>query len=151
MESKSILLRRESYLEYNFPPSTLLHLLPPTPPFREGIFICMEYMMSIEREKRTIEKMIKIYCRAKHGSPKGALCPECQELLNYALKKLDLCPFKEEKPTCKKCTVHCYQPEKREKIKEIMRFSGPRLLLYDPFGWLIHEIREKFARLQSFR
>jgi len=137
-------------LEYNFPPPKLLHLLPPTPPEREGIFN-MEYTMSIEREKRTIEKMIKIYCRAKHGSSKGALCPECQELLNYAFKRLDLCPFKEEKPSCKKCTVHCYQPEKRKKIKEVMRFSGPRLLLYDPFGWLIHEIREKFVKLQSFR
>ena len=137
-------------MEHNFPPSTLLHLLPPTPPSREGIFN-MEHAMSIEREKRTIEKMIKIYCRAKHGSPKGTLCPECQELLNYVFKRLDLCPFKEEKPTCKKCTVHCYQPEKRKKIKEVMRFSGPRLLFYDPFGWLIHEIREKFVRLQSLR
>ncbi|WP_163328925.1 nitrous oxide-stimulated promoter family protein [Desulfurobacterium thermolithotrophum] len=99
--------------------------------------------MSLEREKETLQKMFKIYCKAKHGSQNGKLCSECKELLNYALKRLELCPFKEEKPSCKKCTIHCYQPEKRKKIKEVMRFSGPRLLLYDPFNWLIHKVKER--------
>ena len=106
--------------------------------------------MSIEREKLTIEKMITIYCKSKHKPFRGTLCPECKELRDYAFKRLDLCPFKENKPTCKKCPVHCYQPEKRKKIKEVMRFSGPRLILHDPFGWLIHEIKEKlFGQFQK--
>jgi len=98
----------------------------------------------IEREKETIKKMIEIYCRKKHGSDKGILCRECSELLDYAYKRLELCPFKDNKPSCKKCPIHCYREEKRKKIKEIMRFSGPRMLLYSPLEWLKHEVLGKF-------
>ncbi|WP_456436013.1 nitrous oxide-stimulated promoter family protein [Thermovibrio ammonificans] len=103
-------------------------------------------MSVIEREKETIRRMVEIYCWRRHGSRRGELCPECEKLLDYAFKRLDLCPFGEEKPTCKKCPVHCYSPDMRRKVKEVMRFSGPRLLIYDPFGWLRHEIKERFRR-----
>jgi len=102
-------------------------------------------MSRIEKERETLKKMISIYCWKKHGQERGKLCSECRELLEYALKRLSLCPFGEEKPTCKKCTVHCYSPEMREKIKKVMRFSGPRLLIYDPLSWLIHEVKEKLS------
>ncbi len=102
-------------------------------------------MSSIEREKETIKRMIEIYCWKKHGSRRGDFCPQCLELLNYAFQRLDLCPFGEKKPTCRKCPVHCYRPDMKERIKKVMRFSGPRLLIYDPFGWLLHEIKEKFS------
>ncbi|RUM43215.1 MAG: nitrous oxide-stimulated promoter family protein [Desulfurobacterium sp.] len=101
-------------------------------------------MSRIERERETLRKMVSIYCWKKHGQERGKLCAECRELLSYAFKRLSLCPFGEDKPTCKKCPVHCYKPEMREKIKEVMRFSGPRLILYDPFSWLLHEVKEKF-------
>jgi len=97
-------------------------------------------MSRIEKEKRTIRKMVSIYCRSKHSTD-GKLCPECQEMLDYAFKRLDMCPFGEEKPPCKKCRVHCYSSDKREKIKEIMRFSGPRMLFFSPFDWIIHKIK----------
>ena len=100
--------------------------------------------MSVEREKETIRKMVEIYCWKNHRVKRGELCSECKELLDYALKRLELCPFKENKPTCKKCKVHCYSPAMREKVREVMRYSGPRLLVYDPFGWLLHELKEKF-------
>ncbi len=102
-------------------------------------------MGAIEREKETIRKMVEIYCWKRHGSERGELCPECESLLRYAFQRLDLCPFGEKKPTCKKCPVHCYKPDMKLKVKEVMRFSGPRLLIYDPFGWLLHEIKEKFS------
>ena len=42
------------------------------------------------------------------------------------------CPFMETKTFCSACKVHCYAPEKKEKIKEVMRFSGPRMLWHHP-------------------
>lgn len=98
---------------------------------------------AIEREKETIRKMVEIYCWKKHKRKRGELCPECEKLLLYAFKRLELCPFGEDKPTCKKCPVHCYLPEYREKIKQVMRFSGPRLLIYSPLDWIVHEFKEK--------
>lgn len=46
----------------------------------------------------------------------------------YAQKRLDKCVFGEEKPACKQCLVHCYQPAKREEMKQIMRWAGLRML-----------------------
>jgi hypothetical protein len=97
-------------------------------------------MKKIEREKRTIKRMIQIYCNAKHGGKE--LCDDCLSLLHYAYERLDRCPFGEEKPPCKKCKIHCYSSEKREKVKEIMKFSGPRMLIFSPFDWIKHKIKE---------
>ena len=52
-------------------------------------------MTKIEREKRTIELMIKIYCKKKHKNKE--LCDECQELLEYAHKRLSFCKFVKKK------------------------------------------------------
>jgi hypothetical protein len=85
----------------------------------------------ITREKKTIEAMVHIYCKSKHGTH-GELCPECSELFEYANMRLDKCPFQEKKSTCAKCLVHCYTPEMREKVKKVMRYAGPRMLLHHP-------------------
>jgi len=71
----------------------------------------------IRREKKTIEAMVRYYCKKKHEA-KDELCPECAEFLNYAFLRLDKCPFQEKKSTCGKCTVHCYRPDMREKAKD---------------------------------
>ena len=89
----------------------------------------------LDREKKTILKMIMLYCRKNHDAKVG-LCIECEELAAYASERLARCPFGENKPACSKCQVHCYQPAYRECIRAIMRFSGPRMLLYHP-GFLI--------------
>lgn len=98
-------------------------------------------MTRIEEEKRTVEKMIKLYCRKKERNKE--LCPSCLELLEYAHKRLELCKFGNNKSTCKKCPVHCYKPVMREKIQMIMRWSGPRMLLYHPIDAIKHMIRNK--------
>ena len=85
----------------------------------------------IAREKRTIRAMIGIYCRARHGKS-GELCAECRELADYAPGRLDRCPFGEGKPTCANCPVHCYKPVMREKVRQVMRYAGPRLLWKHP-------------------
>ncbi|MCF7914313.1 MAG: nitrous oxide-stimulated promoter family protein, partial [Spirochaetaceae bacterium] len=92
-------------------------------------------------ESKTIHKMITIYCRGNHGT-KGSLCSECSVLLNYAFERLDNCPLKPNKPVCAKCKIHCYNPEKREQIRKVMRFSGPRMLYKDPLGVFLHLLRK---------
>ena len=66
------------------------------------------------------------------------LCAECQELLQYALERLDNCPFQEHKTTCENCPVHCYRPEMRERIRAVMRYAGPRMLFRHPLLALLH-------------
>lgn len=88
-------------------------------------------------EKKTIGKMVHLYCNAKHGTS-HALCTPCAELNKYAQRKLSKCIYGEDKPTCQNCPIHCYSGEMRERIKEIMKYSGPRMLLYSPLLALSH-------------
>jgi len=92
----------------------------------------------MKREKKTIEAMVNIYCKAKHETHRG-LCPEDTEFLAYTKMRLDKCPFQEKKSTWGKCLVHCYNPDMREKVKGIMRYSGPRMLLHHP-GLALHHV-----------
>jgi hypothetical protein len=93
----------------------------------------------IRREKNTIAAMVRIYCK-NHHEGHGQLCPECNELLEYAEMRLDKCPFQEKKTTCGKCPIHCYQPQMREKVKKVMRYAGPRMLLHHPVLAMQHAI-----------
>ena len=93
-------------------------------------------MSRIENEKKTVEQMIRLYCRLKEGN--RALCADCQALLEYAHKRLDRCKFGERKSTCRKCPVHCYKPDMRGRMQEVMRFAGPRMMLYHPLEALRH-------------
>lgn len=95
-----------------------------------------------EREKRTVSLMIQIYCKKKHNSGKD-LCDECRQLNDYAISRSDHCPFMESKTFCSNCKVHCYKPEMREKIKEVMRFSGPRMIFHHPVMAIRHVIESK--------
>ena len=80
----------------------------------------------IAHEKKTVELMIRLYCRKKEKNT--ILCADCEELLRYAQKK----------SACKECTVHCYKPVMRERMRQVMRFSGPRMLLYAPWQAIRH-------------
>ena len=80
--------------------------------------------------------------------PVSSLCPQCQALLDYAHKRLDHCKFGEDKPSCTRCPVHCYKPALREQIRQVMRYSGPRMLLHDPIMAIRHLwdfLRAKFS------
>ena len=79
-------------------------------------------------------------CQVGHGGP--GLCGDCRELLEYSLARLDHCKFGNAKTKCHKCPVHCYRPDMREKIRTVMRFSGPRMLLYHP----LEALRYLFSR-----
>ena len=84
----------------------------------------------IAREKRTIRAMIGIYCRARHGGRRP--CADCAALEQYALGRLDRCPFGAEKTPCAKCSIHCYGPTMRARVKEVMQYAGPRMLWRHP-------------------
>ena len=95
--------------------------------------------MPILYEKAIVEKMIRLYCRLNHNGVE--MCAECAEFNKYALAKLIKCPFGEKKTTCKKCSVHCYTTDKKQKIKDVMRFSGPRMMLYHPTDFIKHLLK----------
>ncbi len=91
----------------------------------------------LQREFKTVSAMITLYCRNhRHGG--DPLCGNCRALLDYATRRLFACPFQHEKPTCANCRIHCYKPSMREKIREIMRYAGPRLILRHPFLAVAH-------------
>jgi hypothetical protein len=101
----------------------------------------------MDREAKTIGFMIDIYCHDRHGHDRhghgrhgahDALCPECSELRDYALARLDKCPFQESKSTCANCAVHCYKPDMRQRVREVMRYSGPRMMWRHPILALVH-------------
>ena len=96
----------------------------------------------INKEKETVTKMIEVYCRRKHHHHRN-LCEECLDLQKYAMKRLSFCQFGEEKSFCSYCPVHCYKPEYREKIKVVMRYSGPWMLVYHPILAVKHVWQEK--------
>ena len=94
----------------------------------------------IEEEKKVVEQMIRLYCQKKEGN--GELCQNCHELLDYAHSRLDRCRYGEGKPTCKKCPIHCYRPEMKERVRAVMRWSCPRMMLYHPVAAIKHIYRE---------
>lgn len=85
----------------------------------------------LARERRTIKAMIALYCRDHHHHERR-LCDACAGLAAYADKRLDLCPYGPDKPTCFNCPVHCYQPRMRETVKDVMRYAGPRMMKRHP-------------------
>ena len=101
----------------------------------------MDVQSKRAREKETVSLMIAIYCRKKHGGK--TLCPDCAALDSYARQRSDKCPFMETKTFCSNCKVHCYKPDMREKIREVMRFSGPRMIFHHPVMAIRHVIESK--------
>ena len=91
----------------------------------------------LNREWKTMEAMITIHCRDHHGAM-VSLCAECQGLLDYAGVRLERCRFGAEKPTCANCPVHCYQRTRREQVKAVMRYAGPRMVWEHPLMSLRH-------------
>ena len=92
----------------------------------------------INRETKTISTMVSLYCKNHHDESGGGVCDECKHIQEYAIKRLQKCPFIANKPTCAKCLVHCYNKDMKNKVKLIMRYSGPRLLLSHPILAIRH-------------
>jgi len=107
------------------------------------------------RDLKVLANFVAIYCREKHGDedkeafsmmdPRLAevledeilLCADCRKLLTHAVAKSLQCPH-DPKPMCKKCETHCYAPAYREKIKEVMKFSGLYLVKHGRLDLMAH-------------
>lgn len=97
-----------------------------------------------EREKVIVAQMIALYCKKQHKTSR--LCPDCARLEAYARLRSDKCPFMETKTFCSNCKVHCYSLEMREKIRQVMRFSGPRMIVYHPVLAIRHIVESKMEK-----
>jgi len=97
------------------------------------------------RELDTIAAMITMYCRAHHRPAGAMLCADCGALHDYARRRLRRCVFGDAKPTCAKCTVHCYKAAMRERVRQVMRWAGPRMLWRHPVLALWHEVAGRRA------
>lgn len=94
-------------------------------------------------EKETLSAMVRIYCSGHHHQGGKDVCDDCRELLAYAFARLDKCKFGGEKPVCSKCSVHCYKPEMRQKVRRVMRYAGPRMLFRHPLMAIGHFLRSR--------
>lgn len=66
------------------------------------------------------------------------LCPDCTAFLQYAVKKRLCCPLEAEKPTCRRCRIHCYAPQQRALVKQIMAWSGRKMIMRGRLDYLWH-------------
>ncbi len=106
------------------------------------------------KDLKVLLQFTAVYCRVKHDDDKSIIttvehdlqrlplqkypaCKECREFLLYAFERRLRCPL-EDKPVCKHCPVHCYKVEYREKVREIMRFSGQYLIMRGRLDLLWH-------------
>lgn len=103
-----------------------------------------------EREKRTISQMIVIFCAAHHGREERTeqahcgemICPECVVIDQYAVLRTQRCRKMDVKTSCEECGNHCYKPAMREKIREIMRYAGPRMITKHPVAAIRHLMKK---------
>lgn len=98
--------------------------------------------MQFLNQERLVKDMIDIYCRMNHGN-KDALCDSCSELYHYAQLRLEKCPYEESKPVCSNCKIHCYKKDYKEQIKQVMRFSGPKIMFYKPVSGIKYLFKKK--------
>lgn len=106
------------------------------------------------KDLKVLAEFISLYCHAKHRREKAsevlipgflqkrgrtaeAICPDCAMLLEHGIKKRELCPM-DPKPTCKSCHIHCYTAEYRQKIREVMAYSGKRMIMRGRLDYLWH-------------
>jgi hypothetical protein len=100
--------------------------------------IMIKKKSKLAREEKTVSVMISLYCKGNRHFVGKELCPQCAELSVYSSERLEKCRYGEKKPTCRKCATHCYKPEYRDRVREVMRYAGPRMLSRHPVLALRH-------------
>lgn len=90
----------------------------------------------ILREKTIIEKMIRLYC--KNHNDNESLCDVCDTILENVHYRIESCRFGAYKPVCSRCNVYCYHNEMKNRIKRVMQYSGPRMMIYHPILSILH-------------
>lgn len=97
----------------------------------------------IAKDEKVLRAFIAVYCHAhhhggvRHRDQGREYCSECYALLLYALQRNERCPLI-PKPVCRHCAVHCYKPEMRQRIRQVMKFSGIYYVKRGRFDWIWH-------------
>ena len=112
----------------------------------------------ISKDVRVVGDFVRIFCDGNHrdrdraplssaGVDEGCykrppvVCEECAGLMVYAEKRRALCPL-DPKPFCSNCETHCYKPDLRRYMREVMRYAGPRSMLH---GHAVEGVRHLIA------
>ncbi len=97
-------------------------------------------------DSKTVTKFIQCYCDNEHFNAKKIknfipltyksknleqilpyeLCNECENTLKYSYNRLQNCP-NANKPSCRKCSIPCYDKREWKHLAKIMRYSGIKL------------------------
>lgn len=104
--------------------------------------------MKKEKEIEVVQLMIQKYCNGVHKSKSGFICEDCKALLNYVILCRNRCPYGDNKPFCSNCDIHCYKPVIKSKIRSVMRYSGPRIILSHPLIAIRHLTESKLQKKQ---
>lgn len=105
------------------------------------------------RDLRVLARFTAVYCHDRHQHVERSpvvlkthdvptiygkelrLCEECRKLLAHSFVKRALCPL-DPKPACKQCPAHCYAPKYRARIRDVMKYSGRKLVLRGRLDYL---------------
>lgn len=111
-----------------------------------------QFTRAQKKDLKVLATFIHVYCESRHREEGNVplpeemaemcgkdvrLCSGCRALLDYALQKRRTCPL-DPKPSCKNCHIHCYSKEYRAKIREIMAFSGRKMIMRGRVDYLWH-------------
>ncbi|MCI8451792.1 MAG: nitrous oxide-stimulated promoter family protein [Eggerthellaceae bacterium] len=98
------------------------------------------------REECVISQMVALYCAGNHDAASRTeraccgelVCPACKAVDAYAVLRTARCRQMHAKTSCEKCPYHCYRPQEREQIRQVMRYAGPRMLTKHPIAAIRH-------------
>lgn len=102
-----------------------------------------------DREKKTVQVMIAMYCRHHHPEYDRShkkRCDQCAALYRYAESRIENCIYGLDKPVCSSCTIHCYKDTMREHIRKVMRYSGPRMIYSHPILAVFYLIAKRKSK-----
>ena len=100
-----------------------------------------------DKDRRTLEAIGRIYCSAHHDDAKdeAGLCPSCRETVAATLARTEACPYDHE-GNCQDCDIHCQRGEAQARIREIMRYSAPRMAVRHPLMTAEYLRKKRSAR-----
>lgn len=104
-------------------------------------------MGSEEKDRRTLEAIGLIYCRAHHhdcAKDATGLCPDCREAIEGTLDRTLHCPSNHQ-GNCQDCSIHCQRGEAQQRIKAIMAYAAPRMLWRHPL-MTVEYLRKKLRK-----
>lgn len=114
-----------------------------------------ENLARVRRDLKILATFIRIYFRDRHGDRQRSvlslrtralteiagwpaeLCRECGKLLAHASVKRSGCPMN-PKPARRHCPRCCYHPAYRHQIRQVMRYSGRKLVMRGRLDLLFH-------------